>query len=78
MGIMGIIKPLFVIQCSHCGDCKAFLLDQPDGSRPMDMMWENFPTKGRFVMTTETIFVACWACREGLDTMVTEYGKSFL
>jgi hypothetical protein len=78
MGITGIIKPIFVIQCSHCPDAKAFFLENPDGSKPMDMMWENFPKKGRMVCTTETMFLACWACREGLNTMVSEYRTTFL
>jgi hypothetical protein len=78
MGITGIIKPLFVIPCAHCGDVKAFFLENPDGSKPVDLMWENFPRKGRFVCTTETMFVACWACREGLDTIISEHGKLFV
>jgi hypothetical protein len=78
MGITGIPKGLFIIQCGHCANAKAFFLENPDGSKPMDMMWDGLPQKGRMVCTTETMFLSCWACRESLDTMVSEYGKTFL
>lgn len=78
MGITGTIKPLFIIQCSHCANAKAFFLENPDGSKPVDMMWENFPSKGRYLLTKETMFLSCWACREGLDAMVQEHGQLWL
>jgi hypothetical protein len=78
MGITGIIKPVFVIQCSHCNDAKCFFLENPDGSKPVDFMWENFPRKGRMLLMKETVFLACWACREGLDAMIQEHGKTWL
>jgi hypothetical protein len=78
MGITGIIKPLLVIPCAHVANPKAFFLENPDGSKPVDLMWENFPTKGRYLLMKETVLVACWACREGLDAMVIEHGKSWL
>jgi hypothetical protein len=77
MGITGIVKPCFVIQCGHCGHPKCFFLENPDGSKPVDFMWESFPTKGRMLMMKETIFLACWGCREGLDVMVQTYGKTW-
>jgi len=78
MGITGIVKPVLMIQCGHCGNAKCFFLENPDGSKPVDFMWESFPTKGRMLMMKETVFLSCWSCREGLDVMIQEFGKTYL
>jgi hypothetical protein len=78
VGITGIIKPLLVINCSHCSNAKCFYLENPDGLKPVDFMWENFPNKGRMLMLKETVFVACWSCRERLDTMIEMHGTCWL
>ena len=78
MGILGIPKSVFVVQCGHCASAKAFWATRNDGTEPPDLFFENFPTKGRLVMTNQTFFIACWSCRESLDSIVSEFGKTIM
>lgn len=78
MGIMGIPEPVLICQCSHAPKARAFWTTKNDGSEPPDLFYTDFPTKGRIVMSNQTIFLACWACRDGLDVIVQEYGKTLV
>ncbi len=73
MGIKGIPQEVFVIGCTHVSNATAFFCHQNDGTEPPDLWINNFPTKGRMIMTHNTICLACWACRESLDAIVKEY-----
>ena len=74
MGIQGIVQPVLVIQCGHLANPKAFWTTKNDGTEAPDLHYENFPNKGRIVMSNQTFFVSCWNCREGLDVLVREHG----
>ena len=76
MGIVGIPKKCFIVQCGHCQAAKAFWCSRNDGSEPPDLYWEGFPAKGRMLLMKETIILSCWNCRESLDRIVNEYGKT--
>jgi len=71
----GVIKPAFVIGCTHCGNVKAAWVEN-DGQKPPDLIWDEFPRSGRMVMSKETIIVACRACRDSLDAIIQEYGNT--
>lgn len=74
MGIL-VTKPVLVVQCSHCGNAKAFWSIQLDGSMPPDLWFENFPVNGRLLMTNQVIYLACSRCKNGLDQVYKDEVK---
>lgn len=76
MGIMGIPRPQFIIGCTHVSKAKAFFCHQNDGTEPPDLWIKDFPQNGRLILTHGSICLACWTCRESLDSIVREYGKT--
>jgi hypothetical protein len=79
MGILGIPHNIQMIGCTHILNSKACWIQKgDDGSAPPDLWFKNFPTDGRMVLFNQTIVLACWACKDSIDVIVTEYGKTFI
>lgn len=72
MGIVVIPKQILVVQCGHLAQPKAFWGTTNDGTHPPDLWIENFPSKGRIMMSQGVILVACWNCRENLSDIAKE------
>lgn len=75
MGIL-VKKPILVAQCGHCLSAEAFWTTDNGGHMAPDLFFKGFPTDGRVLLTNQIIYLACRACQNGLDEVVTDFTKN--
>jgi hypothetical protein len=75
MGIRGIEHELCVIPCEHIKNARAIFIEIPDGSKPVDLVWENFPANGRCLLMNQTVAVTCATCRDNIHSLLFDFYK---